>query len=76
MKLKEWRTHKKRGTIMYKVSGINELAQIIESNDLIERHERQAKKALIKQRINELVSQGIELQVAKVMANIEYDYQL
>ena len=61
---------------MYKVSGINELAQIIESNNLIEQHERQAKKALIKQRINELISQGIDLQVARVMASIEYDYQL
>lgn len=61
---------------MYKVSGVAELAQIVESNNIIERHERQAKKALIKQRINELVSQGIELQVAQVMASIEYDYQL
>lgn len=61
---------------MYKVSGVAELAQIVESNNIIEHHEKQAKKALIKQRINELVSQGIDLQVARVMARIEYDYQL
>lgn len=61
---------------MYKVSGINELAQIVESNNIIEKHEKRAKQVLIKQRINELVSQGIDLQIARVMASVEYDYQL
>lgn len=61
---------------MYKVSGITELAQIVESNNIVEHHEKQAKKVLIKQRINELVSQGIDLQIARVMASVEYDYQL
>ncbi len=48
---------------MLKVNGLNELAMIIEDNNRIEKAEREIKK----NRIKELVSQGINREIAKVM---------
>ena len=55
-----------------KVKGLNELAQIIEENNRIEKAEREIKK----NRIKELVSQGIDKEIAKVMCQVEFEYGL
>lgn len=48
---------------MIKVTGLNELALMIEDNNMIEKAEKEIKK----DRIKELVSQGIDREIAKVM---------
>ena len=50
---------------MIKVTGLNELAEIIDENNRIEKAEREIKKA----RVKELKSQGIDPEIAKVMAD-------
>jgi hypothetical protein len=50
---------------MIKVTGISELAEIIEANNRIEKAEREIKK----NRVKELVAQGINKEIAKVMAD-------
>jgi len=51
---------------MVRVTGMNELAEIIEANNRIEKAEREIKK----NRIKELVAQGIDKEIAKVMASV------
>lgn len=51
---------------MIKVTGLNELAEIIEENNRIEKAEREIKK----ERVKELKSQGIDPEIAKVMADL------
>lgn len=51
---------------MVKVTGLNELAEIIEANNRIEKAEREIKK----NRVKELISEGIDPQIAQVMANV------
>ena len=51
---------------MIKVKGLNELAEIIEENNRIEKAEREIKKT----RVKELKSHGIDSEIAKVMANL------
>lgn len=46
-----------------KVTGFNELAEIIENNNRIEKAEKEIKK----NRIKELVAEGIDREIAKVM---------
>lgn len=46
-----------------KVTGISELAEIIESNNRIEKAEREIKK----NRIKELAAEGIDKEMAKIM---------
>lgn len=53
-------------TKMIKVTGLNELAEIIEENNRIEKAEREIKKT----RVKELKSQGIDPEIAKVMADL------
>lgn len=48
---------------MTKVTGLSELAEIIESNNRIEKAEREIKK----NRIKELIIEGIDKEIAKVM---------
>lgn len=50
---------------MVKVNGISELAEIIEENNRIEKAEREIKK----NRVKELVAEGIDKEIAKVMAD-------
>lgn len=50
-----------------KVTGINELAQYIEYEEIVRKHERKAKKEIKKEKINELVAQGIDKEIAKAM---------
>jgi hypothetical protein len=51
---------------MIKVKGLNELAEIIEENNRIEKAEREIKKT----RVKELKSQGVDPEIAKVMADL------
>lgn len=48
-----------------KVNGLNELAIIIEDNNRIEK----AEKEIRKNRINELIAEGIDKEIAKVMVD-------
>jgi hypothetical protein len=51
---------------MIKVKGLNELAEIIEENNRIEKAEREIKKT----RVKELKSEGVDPEIAKVMADL------
>lgn len=55
---------------MIKVTGINELAQQIEYNNIIEKHIRRAEKEIKKDRVKELIAEGVEPEIAKVMAEV------
>lgn len=61
---------------MKKVIIPNELVNIIAEDEIIKTHERKAKRNLISQRVKELINEGIDKEIAKVMANIEYEYCL
>lgn len=50
---------------MLKVTGLNELSMIIEDNNRIEKAEMEIRK----NRIKELVSQGIDKEIATVMVD-------
>lgn len=56
----------KEGDKMLKVTGLNELAEIIESNNRIEK----AEKEILKDRIKELIAEGVDPEIAKVMAKV------
>ena len=51
---------------MVKLNGLNELAEIIESNNRIEKAEREIKKM----RIKEMIAEGVDPEIAKVMVNV------
>ena len=51
---------------MLKVTGLNELAEIIENNNRIEK----AEKEILKDRIKELIAEGVDPEIAKVMAKV------
>lgn len=53
-----------------RVHGISEMAQIIEYNNMVENHIKKAKKAIKKDRIAELKAQGIDPEIAEVMASV------
>ena len=55
---------------MMKVLGINELAEIIEENNRIEKAEREIKKDKAK----ELIAEGVDNEIAKVMASVMFEY--
>ena len=51
---------------MIKVTGLNELAEIIEANNRIEKAEKEIKKM----RVKELIAEGVDPEIAKVMASV------
>lgn len=55
---------------MIKVNGLNELAQMIEYNEIVRNHIKKAEKAIKKQRTDELMALGIDAEIAKVMASV------
>lgn len=55
---------------MIKVNGLNELAQMIEYDEIVRTHIKKAEKAIKKQRTAELMTQGIDPELAKVMASV------
>lgn len=50
-----------------KVTGLNELAQYIEYEEIVRKHEKKAIKEIKKQKIKELVAEGVDEELAKVM---------
>lgn len=54
---------------MTKVNGLSELAKYIENEEIIRTHEKKAIKEIKKQRIAEMVSEGVDIEIAKVMVN-------
>lgn len=54
---------------MIKVTGLDILAEITEENSRIEKAERQIRK----DKVNELVSQGIDKEIAKAMTKAYWD---
>ena len=59
---------------MIKVTGLNELAQAIEYEEIVRTHEARAKKAIIKARKDDLLAQGIDKELASVMAKVFTEY--
>lgn len=57
---------------MLKVNGINELAEIIEANNRIEKAEKEIKK----DNINRMVANGVDREIAKVMVDVFAAYEL
>ena len=57
---------------MMKVNGINELAEVIESNNRIEK----AEKEIRKNRIKELTASGIDKEIATVMVDTFTDFSV
>lgn len=58
---------------MKKVTIPSELVNLIAEEEIHRNHEKKCKRELLKQRVRELVSQGIDKQLAKVMAQSEFD---
>lgn len=54
------------GKQMLRVYGLSELAEIVEENNRIEKAEKEIKKA----RIKELIAEGVDPEIAKVMASV------
>lgn len=53
-----------------KITGLNELAQVVAYDEIVEKHIKKAEKEIKKNRIKELIAEGIDPEVAKVMANV------
>ena len=51
---------------MIEVTGLNELAEVIEMDNWIRKAEREIRKM----RVKELVAEGVDLEIAKVMAQV------
>lgn len=51
---------------MLRVTGLNELSKIIEANNRIEKAEREIKKM----RVKELIAEGVDPEIAKVMVSV------
>lgn len=56
---------------MTKVNISNEMINFIAEEEIIRTHERRAKAAIKRNRVNELIAQGIDKDLAKVMATVE-----
>lgn len=52
------------------VTGLNEWAQAIAYDEIVEKHIKKAEKEIKKNRIKELIAEGIDPEVAKVMAKV------
>lgn len=57
---------------MLKVNGMNELAEIIEKNNMIEKAEKEIKKENVKR----MIAEGIDEEIAKVMVNVFSEYEI
>lgn len=55
---------------MKKIIITNEIVNIIAEDEIIRTHERRAKASIKRERINELTAQGIDKEIAKVMAKV------
>jgi hypothetical protein len=55
---------------MVEIKGLNELAQIIAYNEIVETHIKKAEKEATNNRVKELMAEGIDKELAKVMAKV------
>lgn len=55
---------------MTKVNIPTELINIIAEEEIIRTHEKRAKAAIKRERVKELVAEGIDKELAKVMASV------
>lgn len=56
---------------MRKITIEREVLNYMAEEEIIRIHEKKAKKAIKKNRVNELIAQGIDKELAKVMASVE-----
>lgn len=54
----------KKGVVMVKVTGLDRLARMVEAKEKMQEIKRKA----LRRRINELMDQGIDREIAEVMA--------
>ena len=57
---------------MMKVTGINELAMMIEHDNRVKKAEKEIKK----QNVDRMIADGIDPEIAKVMVNVFTEYNL
>lgn len=55
---------------MVKVTGLNELAQAIEYDEIVRKHIQKAERQARQTRVKQLMAQGIDRELAQVMANV------
>lgn len=55
---------------MKKITITTELVNIIAEEEIIRTHERKARAEIKKNRIKELISEGVDPEIAKVMASV------
>lgn len=55
---------------MRKITITTEMVNIIAEEEIIRTHERKAKADIKKNRIKELISEGVDPEIAKVMASV------
>ena len=53
---------------MVEIKGLNELAQIIAYDEIVKTHIKKAEKEATNNRAKELIAEGIDKELAKVMA--------
>lgn len=53
-----------------KVTGLNELAKIVEYNNIVDTHIKKANKVIKKTRKQELIAEGVDPEIAAVMASV------
>lgn len=58
---------------MISVTIPRELIQQIEYEEIVRKHERKAKRVLIAQRVKEIMSEGVDKEMAKIIANAEWN---
>lgn len=55
---------------MKKIIITSEIVNIIAEEEIIRQHEKKAKTAITRNRVKELISEGIDPEVARVMAKV------
>ena len=61
---------------MRKIIINTEMVNAMAEEEIRRTHERKAKITLIQQRVKELIAEGIDKEIAKVMAKVEYEYNI
>lgn len=61
---------------MKKIIINTEMVNAMAEEEIRRTHERKAKSTLIQQRVKELIAEGIDKELAKVMAKVEYEYNI
>ena len=57
---------------MIKVTGLNVIEEIVNEEDLLRKVERDSKK----DKINQLISQGVDKEMAKIMVKVFTEYEI